>query len=639
MAVSRCCQADSRMGPDDPTWIDDVAALFAAPYWLGTAGAGIGRVWAGCMGPYGVDLTDYGSVRTNSVLIYEALHSRWMPLGAPPEQEWPDAALETFRAWVNQGWRRSAADLPDPAERIATPRERPLPMRIRRDLRSLTQGELDGYRMRFDDAFRVGDPAPDAPGQKFFSIHGDWCLHYQEAFLLWHRAYLMHFEHQLGCAVPYWNWFAEQAAVEGSPSAGLPQAFKDLTYQRPDTGETRPNPLRFAMAWNGRSKACLSGPQPGVDCRFVQRDPVLYTIGDDQRAARTRKIGLTRLYEQQVQRALALPTFSTPQGEGYPWANIPSFDPPPPDSDYVYRDVNFDGAYEQPHDNYHGWVGPDMADNAYTAFDPVFWSYHANIDRIFETWLRAHPSAVFTANAILRPFSGPLARSLAFDDPRRFAYTTLGDIAKDSRGLGYDYGHPIDPDFASPFGADTGAISSRQAQAHACCPSVPSPAGSEAQPASLQSAAIAVDELLIRFDDVRCTFDSFAIDAFLNLAEPAPDNVDAADDHYVGRFSRIGMGLADDKGRCVTQGVMRILDATSNARRLGLQFGAECSVSLLVTRLPGGELVTAEEAAKLPGFAATIGWYRLGRPLSAAQPSKPAPSAACCRSGRQGDGL
>jgi hypothetical protein len=43
--------------------------------------------------------------------------------------------------------------------------------------------------------------------------------------------------------------------------------------------------------------------------------------------------------------------------------------------------TNFDGLYEQPHDNFHGWVGPDMADNAYTAFDPIFWSYHSNIDR------------------------------------------------------------------------------------------------------------------------------------------------------------------------------------------------------------------------------------------------------------------
>src|SRR5262249_47862446 len=157
---------------------------FAKPYWIADDPVGMGRQWAGCMGPYNVDLTSYDSVRTNSVLIYRALHSRWMPLGATPAQQWPDAALELFRQWVNRGWRRTPADPPDPAERIPPPSLRPLPTRIRRDLRSLSAAELDDYRMRVDDALQVSNPEPTAPGQLFFGIHGDWCLHYQEAFLL-----------------------------------------------------------------------------------------------------------------------------------------------------------------------------------------------------------------------------------------------------------------------------------------------------------------------------------------------------------------------------------------------------------------------------------------------------------------------
>ena len=375
---------------------------------------------------YDVRLDDYDSVRSWSVQIYQYLHSREMPLTDDPTQAWPDEALETFRIWVNQGWRRAPDDPFSPLDRIPQPKPRPVFLRMRRDLMALSPAELDDYRMRVDDVFQVADPAPDAPGQTFFAVHGNWCLHYQEAFLLWHRAYLMAFERRLGSAVPYWNWYAEGAAIDGSPGAGLPQAFKDLTYVHPLTGEVRPNPLRFAAAKGGISKACAAGVPPSqqavppIDCRWVQRDPVLYTEGDDQRAARTRKIGLTLQYQQQVQRALAFKDFSHPQGIGYPWANIPTFDPPPPDSDYVYRNYNFDGAYEQPHDNYHGWVGPDMADNAYTAFDPVFWSYHANIDRIFEIWLRANASgATFTANYPLHPFAGARAESFEFTADRR----------------------------------------------------------------------------------------------------------------------------------------------------------------------------------------------------------------------------
>ena len=131
--------------------------------------------------------------------------------------------------------------------------------------------------------------------------------------------------------------------------------------------------------------------------------------------------------------------FSTPEGTpGYPWANILTFNPPPPDSDYPHK-TDFDGLYEQPHDNFHGWVGPDMADNAYTAFDPVFWSYHANIDRVFEQWKRGHPEATFTANFPLRPFVGDDARRLDMTTADVWQYTTIGEMARDSRVLGYDY--------------------------------------------------------------------------------------------------------------------------------------------------------------------------------------------------------
>jgi len=596
---------------DSPTWETTVAALFAAPYWVKVDPRGTGIMWARCMGPYFIDLTNYDNVRTNSVLIYQALHSRWMPLGATPEQQWPESALESLRAWVNQGWRRSPADPLNPAERIAKPTERPLPMRIRRDLRSLTQAELDDYRMRVDDAFRLSDARPDAPGQQFFGIHGNWCLHYQEAFLLWHRAYLLKFEQLIGCAVPYWNWFARDASIDGSPSAGLPQAFTDVSYIYPRTGELRPNPLRFAVARNGVSKACVNGPPPGMDCRYVQRDALLYTRGDDHRAQRARKIALTLQYQQQTQRAMAFTDFSHPQGTGYPWANIPSFDPPPPDSDYIYRDVNFDGAYEQPHDNYHGWVGADMGDNSYTAFDPVFFSYHSNIDRLFELWLRMHPGSRFTANFPLRPFAGRLAELLVFDDPREFSYTTIGDIARDSRGLGYDFAPPIDPDFAGPYSLDSTA---------AAALSVCSRAQSTVQPTA---ASLEPDELLIRFDNVRCTLDSFAIDAFIDLDHPTAADVDPANSHYVGRITRIGMGMTDDKGRCIKVGVTRVLDATLTARRLALAPGTACRLALLITRLHGGDTVTPAEAALMPGFTARLDWYRFGRRL-VATPAAPA---------------
>lgn len=555
------------------------------------------------MSGFDMPLTNYEKVKEHAVVIYHALHSRAMPLTGDPAQYWPDDALETLRRWINQGCRRTDDDPLRHSNILPEPVERPVRLRMRRDILSLSPDELNDYRARLDDGLRAGDPASDAPWQRLASVHGDWCLHYQEAFLFWHRAYLMRFEQMIDCPVPYWNWYAVTASRDGRPGSGLPQAFVDETYVHPRTGEVRPNPLRFAAARGGRGKACAN--TSGTDCRWVRRDPVLYTTGDEQRAARQRKLGLLRLFQDQVTRALRFDLFSTPQGwPGYPWANIQSFDPPPPDTDYPYRTETFDGAYEQPHDNFHGWIGPDMADNSYTAFDPVFWSYHANIDRIFEIWLRAHPAATYTAGFPIHPFAGPTAGRFEFDDPRRFVYTTIGDLAKDSRALGYDYAPPEMPDISGPHAAP---------------------------PTALSAPATGEPALEIVFDGVRCTFDSYGIDLFLNQEEATADDAHTDNPHYVGRATRIGMGAADDKGRCIAVGVRRVTDATATARRLGLKPGDDIRLTQVVTDLATGALLTATEYDRLPGFAGRPVWRGGSPPNPDVTPAgRQADAGECC---------
>ena len=555
------------MTPAEPTWIDDVAPLFAAPYWIVDPAKRqtVATTWLKCMTAFGVPLDQYDAVRANAVTVYEHLASRSMPLSPDAEEMWPDAALETVRTWVNQGCRQSASD-PIGGGEIIPPPQQPQPrrLRVRPDILSLDQAELDAYRARLED---IGATTVDrnALWQRVAYIHTDWCLHYQEAFLLWHRANTLYFETLIGMPIPYWNFMAPDAVAEG-----LPQAFRDETYVHPRTGETRPNPLRYSVAKDGRSKA---GTAP-----WVERDPLLYAAGPDHQAKLAKVVG----YQQQVAIALGLELFSTPEGTpGYPWANITSFDPPPPDSRYPYRTVSFDGAYEQPHDNFHGWIGPDMADNAYTAFDSVFWSYHANIDRLFEGWNRAHPAATFTANFPLRPYAGPAAATVDFVDPDPLTYTTIGDMAKDSRLIGYDYGEPVVAEVV-----------------HEQAPPVPGAAAGEGH-------------LYVLFPDVRCLQETLLVDVFVGGEE-------------VGRLTRLGMGVEDDKGRCVADGVTRVLDATDAAHAAGLRPGRPVDVRLVVTDPHSGRELAPEEYRDLPGFAPVTGW---GTPVGAEPAS---PSSGCC---------
>jgi tyrosinase len=212
---------------------------------------------------------------------------------------------------------------------------------------------------------------------------------------------------------------------------------------------------------------------------------------------------------------------------------------------------------------------------------------------MMEIWIRVHPAAQYTSAFPIQPFIGSSAATIAEFDPRRWRYTTIGDMARDSRAIGYDYGHPVTPDW--------------RGDAQAFEPT--------------QSA------LTVVFSDVRCTLDSYTIDAFLNQSAPNSADVDPLNKHYIGRFSRIGMGLEDDKGRCIRHGVTRQLDATPNARALGLASGSACDLSLLVRKLATGETVSPEVYRSLPGFEGRLVWTGLwAAPVPQSNPA----DGSCC---------
>jgi hypothetical protein len=560
-----------------PTWEPTIRLLFAAPYWIEEARRDeIARGWHECMSGYGIDLADYGSVRQWAVTIYDHLASRAMPLTTDDTQFWPEGALEQLGLWVDEGCRKSTEDPIVPGEVIPRPTPRRHDVRVRKDILDLTQEELNHYRARLEK-LDITSAAANSAWQQLAYIHTNWCLHYQESFLLWHRANLLYFEDKVGLPIPYWDFMSPEVTRDGSPHSGLPEPFKELTYTHPETGEERPNPLRFAVAKDGRSKVCAGEDHQdtvdGTPCRYVHRDPVLYTTGDDHRREREEKLQLVEKFQSQVRWAFHWPVFSTPEGvPGYPWANIQTFNPPPPDSDYPHR-CDFDGLYEQPHDNFHGWIGPDMADNSYTAFDPIFWSYHANIDRIFEEWKRDHPGAMFTATFPIRPFIGPEASEIDFTDPDPYDYTTIGDMARDSRALGYDYAAPHAPDL-------------------------------KALPTPTDSAS-----LYVVFGNVKCIRDTYTIDIFLNLpAATAEDKHGVNGRHYVGRLTRLGMGVDDDKGRCRATGVTRVLDASDTVSALGLTPESPLTLSLVVTDITQDAVIPPEEYADLPGFHPVLRW-------------------------------
>jgi Common central domain of tyrosinase/Polyphenol oxidase middle domain len=185
---------------------------------------------------------------------------------------------------------------------------------------------------------RAGSPLPGALWNE--------CQHATWYFLPWHRMYLYHFEALVRRAVsanggpddwalPYWNYSPDPDA------ARLPAAFRERTLP---SGSA--NPL-FVEQRNPRRNAGVPLPPQVTD----------------------------------TTRALAPTIFTNP--------------PPPapaafggPRTGFAHQGPAFGTLEATPHGAVHVQVGGWMSDPDTAALDPIFWLHHANIDRLWEVWLR-----------------------------------------------------------------------------------------------------------------------------------------------------------------------------------------------------------------------------------------------------------
>jgi hypothetical protein len=182
--------------------------------------------------------------------------------------------------------------------------------------------------------------------QMCFGASGTHEIHYGWWFLPWHRAYLIHVERALQAAInestltlPYWDWVT---------TPKLPQSVFTSTYQK--AGASRINPLY-----------------------------------DDQRYGPVGQGGVVNFADigapgQTEQELLGIDTFENFAGARPDnlQTKRPGFLEATPHT-YIHRAI----GYDQPN-NRVGLLTVGMA-----PLDPVFFLHHANVDRLWTTWLRA----------------------------------------------------------------------------------------------------------------------------------------------------------------------------------------------------------------------------------------------------------
>ncbi|MGH9720270.1 MAG: tyrosinase family protein [Bryobacteraceae bacterium] len=544
-----------------------------------------------------------------------AFIEQWIDDGCP-EHDTPDAAGPAHQARRNAlafGERAHALD-PRPVNAF---RDESGKLKVRKNINFLLPDELARFRaavarMKSRDAFEQDERSFGY----WARIHANQCQHSWEQFVTWHRAYLYFFEQHLQdfdatVTLPYWDWAADRENVEKSiqdmeskvalDNGVVPEAYRcwideDGINQLKALGVPDPvlNQLRAVIDKKFDSGARLFnaagiqwGGNPQSDQAIIQVLGKINPLWHYQRWPGGDKDIIFEAYPspEDVTRILELDDF-------FAFASGP-------------EDNHFFGALENIHNlihNFSGGLNPnfgnstepmnirnpsagDMVNAGRTAFDPIFWGHHANVDRLWAEWQKMHPdSGPDDPGAILPPWSMTV----------RDTYSTAS--------LGYEYMQA-----AHVFPTEDGHMPiarflSAPAQVH---------------PKVVETHRRAE----IRLHRVKyVTRAGFFIRAFLNLPEANEKTPTRGNDHYVGMLNMFTGLCTGGPGHCDTPDETRRqfdqrprhhktpanfrLDATGAVARLKAAGAADFHVNLVALNIDG---TPATDALKLD--AVSLNFY------------------------------
>ena len=305
---------------------------------------------AGCMN-WAIDLTTYEGVRSSAAEISEWIGSGRMP---PPDtgRQWSPEKLETFRNWVsNTGFAEKSF------VRLA-PSQAP---RVRKSLHNIETDSEDLAILK--KAFKgimawdadINDPT------SFYNLAGihwlpgplanRYCRHHDNAYNPWHRSYLTAFEDAVrsveGCenvTLPYWDI--------------LGGALPGWVYEPPFYPYLMPHRI-----------ASLDGSDVYDVGYSTERNSAAQIVQE----VKNRSASI----ETKIGEALASPSWRGFNG----WSDWP----------------NLHEGIIRAHDNGHAACGATIGNQDVAAFDPLFWFFHCNWDRLWWQWQNKHNTTTLQA--------------------------------------------------------------------------------------------------------------------------------------------------------------------------------------------------------------------------------------------------
>lgn len=420
-------------------------------------------------------------------------------------------------------------------------------------------------------------------------IHANNCQHGWEEFLTWHRIYLYLFEQRLqdidtSVTLPYWDWtlYDQDWNTLGVDTGTIPTAYQcvvtdavlaELKGKIPAATLAQLTAIKDQPFNSGpRLFKGAKIPYPGDKASDEAIIAALQNANPLWHRFRWPGGDATIIFEnyprpQDIENILAIDSFF-PFGSGS-------------------TDDHFFGALENVHNllhNFSGGINPNYDPNAnppdplqpqtgsmvsagVTAFDPIFWGHHSNVDRLWDAWQQRHPGVgPDNPDAVLPPFAFNVSDSYSI------------------RKLGYEY--LLD---SSVFETDPTTPITRFKSAPAAI-----------HPAALERYRRAE----VRLENVRHSVDAAGyLRIFINEPDADASTPTRGNDHYVGQFSVSLTGCIGGPGHCApapkttrrfdlrerhrkTPGNVR-LDATDTLKKLQAQGATDFHVHVVALGLDG----------------------------------------------------
>jgi len=299
----------------------------------------------------GIQLGTYEGVRANALRIYFRVKEKSMP----PDRPWSDAWVETFYNWMRNGYPRGQGE-PVALAMLSAPSAAG---RVRRNLKDLSGPEKAKVKAAFAGMMNrdPGDP------QSYFALAGiHWlpgggpaiyyCRHHENAYNPWHRAYMLRFEDAM-------------RSVPGCEDVTLP--YWDIT-----------DPDIPPILWEEPFESYE------VPLQLCPLEGACYPPAGSSQKYRTDRYPPAQVWQNLIERKV--PDLVKGALANSWWELFDGWD-----GDNTHRGII------SAHDSGHNSCGTTMQNQDVSAFDPIFWFFHCNWDRLWWKWQQTYGATTLTA--------------------------------------------------------------------------------------------------------------------------------------------------------------------------------------------------------------------------------------------------